>query len=79
MIELMSELAEEHVSGPDGIYSKGEGVNWKEIGIWTEKQWVMITGKCLSAMSKYSFFPNSLNNSFVLIGSIRHSCCGCEG
>lgn len=52
MIELMSELAEEHVAGLAGPLGEGGSTRWNDVGIWSDKQWVFITGKCLGSMSK---------------------------
>ncbi|THH09871.1 hypothetical protein EW145_g1718 [Phellinidium pouzarii] len=50
MIELMGDLAEEHVSGTTGPY--GEAVaRWCDIGIWDEDQWIFLMGKCLGSMN----------------------------
>ncbi|KAL5534546.1 hypothetical protein ACEPAG_1009 [Sanghuangporus baumii] len=51
MIELMADLAEEHVSGLAGPLGIDGAARWRDVGIWTEKQWVVITGKCLGSMN----------------------------
>lgn len=48
----MGELAEEHVAGSGGSLGADGATLWRDVGIWTERQWVVITGKCLGAMSK---------------------------
>ncbi|KAH8120588.1 hypothetical protein DFH11DRAFT_1838384 [Phellopilus nigrolimitatus] len=51
MIELMGDLAEEHVSGPAGPYGEECGANWRDVGIWSEDQWTLLMGKCLGSMN----------------------------
>lgn len=40
MLELLGDLAEEHVAG-----------DWKDIGLWTESEWTFIASKMLGSMS----------------------------
>jgi proteasome activator subunit 4 len=42
MIELLGDLAEEHIEGT---------AEWKDIGMWTEIEWTLIAGKMLGSMS----------------------------
>ena len=55
MIELMAELAEEHVSGPAGPLGEDGATAWNDVGIWNEQQWIFLAGKCLGSMSMRSF------------------------
>ena len=55
LMEMCGELSEDHVSGTAGDAGQG-GAPWKDVGIWTESQWVTLVGKGLSSMSKSSFF-----------------------
>jgi len=49
MIELAGFLSEEHVAG----LATGEGgAEWKAVGIWTDKQFSTLVGKCLNSMSE---------------------------
>ncbi|PAV21860.1 ARM repeat-containing [Pyrrhoderma noxium] len=50
MIEFMSDLAEEHVSGTAGHLGEG-GSAWQDVGIWKEDQWAFLMGKCLGSMN----------------------------
>ena len=64
MIELMGNLAEEHVSGLAGRLGREGAIEWRDVGIWSEKQWVFMTGKCLGAMSEIrSVVPCNVVNS----------------
>ncbi|EJD04282.1 uncharacterized protein FOMMEDRAFT_167503 [Fomitiporia mediterranea MF3/22] len=51
MIELMAELAEEHVSGSAGPLGEDGATAWSEVGIWNEQQWIFLAGKCLGSMN----------------------------
>ena len=56
LLEMCGELSEEHVSGTAGDAGQGGGAPWKDVGIWTESQWVTLVGKGLGSMSKLFFF-----------------------
>ncbi|TFK23084.1 ARM repeat-containing protein [Coprinopsis marcescibilis] len=48
MLELCAELSEDNVSGIEG--EAGDYASeWKVVGIWTEWQWNLLAGKCLSS------------------------------
>ncbi|KAF9535499.1 hypothetical protein CPB83DRAFT_841859 [Crepidotus variabilis] len=51
ILDLCGDLAEEHVSGTNGIAGPEGGAAWKDVGIWTEAQWNTIVGKGLSSMA----------------------------
>lgn len=53
MLELCGDLAEEHVAGTSGDLGE-HGAEWKDIGIWTQWQWNLLTGKCMSSTSAFS-------------------------
>jgi proteasome activator subunit 4 len=55
LLEMCGELSEDHVSGTAGDAGQEGGAPWKDVGIWTESQWMTLLGKGLSSMSK-SFF-----------------------
>lgn len=44
MLEMLGDLAEEHVVGP---------AEWKDVGLWTEEEWTFIAGKMLGSMSEF--------------------------
>ena len=61
LLEMCGECSEEHVSGTAGDAGQEGGAAWKDVGIWTESQWVTLVGKGLGSMSKsFSFFLFSL-------------------
>jgi proteasome activator subunit 4 len=60
MLELCGELAEEHVAGASGEAGQ-YAAEWKDIGIWTQWQWDLLTGKCLSSTSKLSHYSHEHN------------------
>ncbi|EFI28574.1 hypothetical protein CC1G_13601 [Coprinopsis cinerea okayama7 len=48
MLELCGDLSEEHVAGTageDGEYA----AEWKDVGIWTQWQWDLLSGKCMGS------------------------------
>ncbi|KAF9270517.1 hypothetical protein L218DRAFT_889040 [Marasmius fiardii PR-910] len=44
LLELAGELAQEHVTG-------SEGVRWNDVGIWTAAEWDLLIGKALGSMN----------------------------
>ncbi|KAL0578024.1 Proteasome activator BLM10 [Marasmius crinis-equi] len=44
LLELAGELSREHVTGT-------EGVQWKDVGIWSEAEWELLIGKALGSMN----------------------------
>lgn len=48
LIELVGELSEEHIAGTAGPEGS---VAWKDVGIWSSKQWTVLVGKALGSMS----------------------------
>jgi proteasome activator subunit 4 len=52
LLELASELSEEHVSGTSGRAGQEDSAQWKDVGLWTETQWNFLVGKGLGSMSK---------------------------
>ncbi|ETW87560.1 hypothetical protein HETIRDRAFT_469691 [Heterobasidion irregulare TC 32-1] len=48
LIELVGELSEEHVAGTAGLEGS---VAWKDVGIWSSKQWTVLVGKALGSMN----------------------------
>ncbi|KAF8807254.1 hypothetical protein BYT27DRAFT_7189352 [Phlegmacium glaucopus] len=51
LLEICGELSEEHVSGTAGDAGQEGGAPWKDVGIWTESQWVTLVGKGLGSMN----------------------------
>jgi proteasome activator subunit 4 len=51
MLEMMGNLAVEHVAGMDNNDSHDSGVEWQDIGIFSETQWTVLIGKCLGSFS----------------------------
>jgi proteasome activator subunit 4 len=53
MLELVGDLAEEHVAGPNPTSGdpRPGAADWKDVGIWTEREWTMLVGKSLGSMS----------------------------
>ncbi|KAJ3537454.1 hypothetical protein NMY22_g5581 [Coprinellus aureogranulatus] len=49
LLEFCGELAEEHVAGKAGDAGQF-AAEWKDVGIWTEWQWNLISGKALSSL-----------------------------
>jgi proteasome activator subunit 4 len=52
LIELFGNLSEEHVAGKYGSAGEDGGAEWKDVGIWSEKEWTMLIGKGLGSMSE---------------------------
>lgn len=50
LIEFVGELAEEHVAGNAGPEG---GAQWKDVGMWSEKEWTVLISKALGSMSTY--------------------------
>ncbi|QRW00399.1 proteasome activator complex subunit 4 [Ceratobasidium sp. AG-Ba] len=50
LIHVMGNLAEEHCAGKHGRWADG-GVARKEVGIFTDKEWVLLMSKCLGSMN----------------------------
>ncbi|KAL0565845.1 hypothetical protein V5O48_016172 [Marasmius crinis-equi] len=44
LLELAGKLSREHVTGT-------EGVQWKDVGIWSEAEWELLIGKALGSMN----------------------------
>jgi proteasome activator subunit 4 len=57
LIELVGDLSEEHVAGKFGSAGEDGGAKWRDVGIWTEKEWTMLIGKGLGSMSKLFISP----------------------
>ncbi|KAA1468528.1 hypothetical protein DENSPDRAFT_833844 [Dentipellis sp. KUC8613] len=51
LIDLAGDLAEEHVAGTFGLAGPEGGAQWKDVGIWTDKQWTLLVGKALASMN----------------------------
>jgi proteasome activator subunit 4 len=60
LIELVGALSEEHVAGTAGDAGLEDGESWKDVGIWTEKQWSLLVSKALGSMSKLNLLVYSL-------------------
>jgi proteasome activator subunit 4 len=52
MLEIMGNLAVEHVAGRESERHYGSDVEWQDIGIFAEAQWTVLVGKCLGSFSK---------------------------
>lgn len=52
MLEIMGNLAVEHVAGEDNDDDHNDGVKWHDIGIFSDAQWTVLIGKCLGSFSK---------------------------
>jgi proteasome activator subunit 4 len=55
LIALAGDLSEEHVAGRSGLAGEG-GAEWKDVGIWTQNEWIMLVGKGLGSMSECFIF-----------------------
>lgn len=53
MLEMMGNLAVEHVAGKGNSEDYDGGVEWQDIGIFSEAQWTVLTGKCLGSFSPF--------------------------
>ncbi|OCH96671.1 ARM repeat-containing protein [Obba rivulosa] len=51
LIELCGELSEEHVAGTDNDSSESGAAEWKDIGIWSEAEWSLLSAKALGSMN----------------------------
>ncbi|EMD41612.1 hypothetical protein CERSUDRAFT_110183 [Gelatoporia subvermispora B] len=51
LIELCGELSEEHVSGVTSSHDETAAAEWKDIGIWAEAQWSLLSAKALGSMN----------------------------
>lgn len=51
MLEMMGNLAVEHVAGKDNGDGYGGGAEWQDIGIFSQTQWTVLIGKCLGSFS----------------------------
>ncbi|KAF9243864.1 hypothetical protein BU15DRAFT_71975 [Melanogaster broomeanus] len=49
-LEMAGNLAEEHVAGKAGHFGKEGGAQWKDIGIWSEKEWTLLVSKGFESM-----------------------------
>ncbi|KAF5375146.1 hypothetical protein D9758_000062 [Tetrapyrgos nigripes] len=50
LLELAGELSQEHVAGAFGDNREGNA-KWKDVGIWSEKEWNMLVVKGLGSMN----------------------------
>ncbi|KAG8770133.1 hypothetical protein FRC12_004487 [Ceratobasidium sp. 428] len=50
LIHVMGNLAEEHCAGKEGRWAES-GAERKDVGIFTEQEWVLLMSKCLGSMS----------------------------
>ncbi|TFK57500.1 ARM repeat-containing protein [Heliocybe sulcata] len=50
-LELVGDLSEEHIAGPEGDAGEEGGARWKDVGIWTQEQWTFLMGKALGSMN----------------------------
>ncbi|KAG9123719.1 hypothetical protein FRC07_014176 [Ceratobasidium sp. 392] len=50
LIHVMGNLAEEHCAGKQSRWAEG-GAERKDVGIFTEQEWVLLMSKCLGSMS----------------------------
>ncbi|KAI0322307.1 hypothetical protein OF83DRAFT_1161297 [Amylostereum chailletii] len=53
LLEFVGFLSEEHVAGSVGIAGPEGGAQWKDVGIWSEKEWTFLAGKILASMSAF--------------------------
>ncbi|KAF8527908.1 ARM repeat-containing protein [Hysterangium stoloniferum] len=51
MLEIMGNLAVEHVTGSAHEEGTESGVPWKDVGIFSESQWTVLMGKCLGSFN----------------------------
>jgi proteasome activator subunit 4 len=67
-MELAGNLSRDHISGPEGQYGKDGTVHWKDVGIWSNDQWNLLTSKGLNMMSTASDFRKTviLTETFVI-------------
>lgn len=49
-MELAGDLSRDHISGPEGRYGSEGAARWKDVGIWTDEQWNLLTSKGLNMM-----------------------------
>jgi proteasome activator subunit 4 len=54
LIHVMGNLAEEHCAGKEGRWGEG-GADRRDVGIFTEQEWVLLMSKCLGSMSECRF------------------------
>jgi proteasome activator subunit 4 len=53
LLQFAGELSVEHVASTFGPAGVEGGARWKDVGIWSEKQWTLLVGKGLGSMSQY--------------------------
>lgn len=51
LIEFVGELAEEHVAGGAGNAGPEGGAQWKDVGMWSETEWIVLMSKALGSMN----------------------------
>jgi len=52
-LELAGNLAEEHVAGKAGLAGEEGGAPWKDIGIWTHEEWLMLVSKGVESLCRF--------------------------
>jgi hypothetical protein len=59
-LELAGNLSEEHVAGKAGLAGEEGGAVWKDIGIWTHEEWLMLVSKGVESLCR-SFYQCTLS------------------
>ncbi|KAG2062138.1 hypothetical protein BDR06DRAFT_978583 [Suillus hirtellus] len=67
-LEFAGILAEEHVAGKEGLAGEEGGAAWKDIGIWTQEEWLMLVSKGIESLC---FLAKLFVYSMALDGPIR--------
>lgn len=49
-LEFAGILAEEHVAGKEGLAGEDGGAAWKDVGIWTQEEWLMLVSKGIESL-----------------------------
>jgi proteasome activator subunit 4 len=56
ILELAGNLAEEHVAGKAGLAGEEGGATWKDIGIWTHEEWLMLVSKGVESLCGFTWY-----------------------
>lgn len=51
LLDIAGNLSEEHAAGTSGDAEEEGGAQWRDVGIWTEAEWNLLTCKGLGSMS----------------------------
>jgi len=51
-LELAGNLAEEHIAGKAGLAGEDGGAAWKDVGIWTSEEWLMLVSKGVESLCR---------------------------